>query len=292
MAATDAFRIIRNAPNRVTFPLRNTAGGLVSGLTGLTVTQLSKDSADFAAGSASAVEIGTSGVYYLDLDATDSTVTDSVTVLVTQASIVSHVQTVPFEPCLESGLAVGATVSSITLRAGSSAVDDIYNGCHLEIVRGTGRGQARCIVDYSGSTKVATIDARGWAATPDATSVYKIHFPGVRQGADIYPPVNVEQVDANATSAELLAYLYKGGFIPTSVSDASPTTSGWTCAAGLSAVDDFYNDAQILFVTGALAGTPPKRVIDYDGDTLTITCSPFPVAPANGDQFAIIAAVF
>lgn len=67
----------------------------------------------------------------------------------------------------------GGTTTTIKLAAGASAVDDFYNGMPISITAGTGNGQSGYIVDYDGTTKVATVAASTWAA-PDATSSYSI----------------------------------------------------------------------------------------------------------------------
>jgi hypothetical protein len=67
MASTDA-RLIpyKNAAWRVTFPILDADGDPVSGATGLD-SEVSKDAAAFADCTNEATEIGSSGVYYLDL---------------------------------------------------------------------------------------------------------------------------------------------------------------------------------------------------------------------------------
>jgi len=67
----------------------------------------------------------------------------------------------------------GGTTTSIKLAAGASATDDFYNGMTVSITAGTGNGQSGVIVDYNGTSKVATI-ASTWASGPDATSSYSI----------------------------------------------------------------------------------------------------------------------
>ncbi len=63
--------------------------------------------------------------------------------------------------------------STITLTSGSSATDDLYKGLVVVIASGTGAGQARRILSYVGSTKIATV-ATAWATNPDNTSVYAL----------------------------------------------------------------------------------------------------------------------
>jgi len=69
--------------------------------------------------------------------------------------------------------AQSATLNTIILAAGASAVDDIYNDMLIEITAGTGSDQVRKIIDYNGATKVATVESN-WDTTPDASSIYRI----------------------------------------------------------------------------------------------------------------------
>jgi hypothetical protein len=73
-----------------------------------------------------------------------------------------------------TGTAQAGAAGSITLAAGASATDDIYNGMIISLTSGTGSGSSGVIVDYNGTTKVATVQKTTAAFTPDATSVYSI----------------------------------------------------------------------------------------------------------------------
>lgn len=77
----------------------------------------------------------------------------------------------------EDGPAFGATSTTITLDTGvgtsASAVDDFYNGYSITITAGPGVGQTRKIVDYVGSTKVATVFP-AFSVLPTAASTYSI----------------------------------------------------------------------------------------------------------------------
>jgi hypothetical protein len=77
----------------------------------------------------------------------------------------------------DSGTAQTGAGTTITLRAGTSAVNDFYDGAIVQIVGGTGAGQARVIKQYVGASKLATV-ADGWGTTPDNTSVYIIRGLG------------------------------------------------------------------------------------------------------------------
>ena len=72
---------------------------------------------------------------------------------------------------LRRGIAQGGSANSITLDSGASATNNIYNGCWVAVVSGTGAGQARLITAYDGFTKIATTTIN-WITAPDATSVF------------------------------------------------------------------------------------------------------------------------
>lgn len=72
-----------------------------------------------------------------------------------------------------TGTAQAGAATTITLAAGESATDDLFNGATIDITGGTGAGQRNVITDYVGSTKVATVST--WGTNPDATSTYDIH---------------------------------------------------------------------------------------------------------------------
>lgn len=69
------------------------------------------------------------------------------------------------------GTAQAGAAGTITLASEASSTDDYYNGAVVKIVSGTGAGQSRQIIDYVGSTRVATVDAN-WVTNPSSDSVY------------------------------------------------------------------------------------------------------------------------
>jgi len=73
-----------------------------------------------------------------------------------------------------TGSATAGAAGSITLAAGASAVDDFYNGMVISITSGTGNGSSGIVVDYVGSTKVATVQPITTTFTPAASSAYSI----------------------------------------------------------------------------------------------------------------------
>lgn len=74
---------------------------------------------------------------------------------------------------VDHGIAqAGSTATTIKLRAYASSVNNNYLCNIVTIIAGTGRGQARLIGAYNGTTKVATICGDNWVTIPDTTSVY------------------------------------------------------------------------------------------------------------------------
>lgn len=80
---------------------------------------------------------------------------------------------------LSGATAQAGGASSITLANAESATDDIHSENVVSIVAGTGAGQTRLIIEYDGSSRVATVD-RPWAVQPDISSVYELlPFAGI-----------------------------------------------------------------------------------------------------------------
>jgi hypothetical protein len=73
----------------------------------------------------------------------------------------------------ENGTAQAGGASTITLRAGAGAADDLYKDEVVFITGGTGAGQTNRVTGYVGSTKVATVET-AWVTQPDATSTYVV----------------------------------------------------------------------------------------------------------------------
>ena len=78
-------------------------------------------------------------------------------------------------PEVRYNTAQAGAATTITLDTGANATDDYYNGTLILILGGTGSStppQTRVIIDYDGTTKVATVAA--WTVEPDATSVFLV----------------------------------------------------------------------------------------------------------------------
>lgn len=75
--------------------------------------------------------------------------------------------------------AYSAGATAITLAAGASSTNDIYNDHTIEITTGPGNGQTRTILDYVGSTKVATINLSFSTPIPTVSSNYSVINKGI-----------------------------------------------------------------------------------------------------------------
>ena len=73
---------------------------------------------------------------------------------------------------VDHGAVQAGTARTVTIREYASSVDDTYLCNIITIIAGTGRGQARLIGGYNGTTKVATICGDDWVTIPDTTSIY------------------------------------------------------------------------------------------------------------------------
>ena len=165
-------------PYTLVFPILDADGDPVSGASGLD-SEISLNGDTPADCTNEATEIGTSGMYYLTLTATEmaADVISGVTKTSTSGAKTTCWTLYPRKlPILLTADNAGAYDSTTTINLGSSAssVDDYYNGCIVYIYGGTGSGQVRMITDYVGSTKIATVHV-AWATNPDATSDLKIY---------------------------------------------------------------------------------------------------------------------
>jgi len=142
---------------------------------------------------------------------------------------------------IADGTATAGTVNSITLEAGSSAIDNIYNENLVAIIAGTGAGQCRMIAEYIGSTREAIVD-RLWTTTPNSTSEYQIMaFSGI---------LLTDHGLARAGTADTI-----------------------TLATTASTVDGAYIGSMVVLTTGIGPGQA-RLITAYVGSTRVATVSP------------------
>lgn len=178
---------IYNARLRLTFPILDADGDLVSGAT-TPDSEGSQDSGTFADLTNEITELATnSGVYFLDLINTETDckvlaiIVKSATAGAKTTTMVIHPMRLPV---LRTGTAQAGAASTITLDSGASAVDDFYVGCLVNITNNSPanvQGMCRKIIDYVGSTKVATVES-AWGTNPSSASTFEILAPPEAQG--------------------------------------------------------------------------------------------------------------
>jgi len=144
---------------------------------------------------------------------------------------------------LHQGTAQAGATNTITLDTGANATDDFYNHTRVVVEEGTGLEQERIIVDYNGTTKVATI-APPWVTNPDATSVFVLE-----------PALSHAETNSKTVKVGLAA---------------AATSTTITLSSDASTTDDYYNDDLIEIDSGT--GEGQARVItDYVGSTKVAT---------------------
>lgn len=99
-------------------------------------------------------------------------------------------------PVSRTGTAQAGTTSSITLDSGASATNNLYRYHGVEIIGGTGAGEASFVTGYTGASKVATVDP-AFAVAPDNTSVFLLR----KLGIDAATPAQVATAVWAATRA-------------------------------------------------------------------------------------------
>lgn len=150
MASTDA-RLIpyKNAAWRVTFPIFDADGDMVTGATGLD-SEISKDGGAFADCTNEATEIGSSGIYYLDLTSTEMNA-DTVAIQVKTSSSGAKTTNIVTYPQEADDVRV-----SVTHWAGTAvATPDTAGYPKVTLKAGTGTGEV------SLSSGLVTLSATG-----------------------------------------------------------------------------------------------------------------------------------
>lgn len=165
MASTDATAIpVKNQAYRVTFPIMDADGDLVTGATGLD-SEVSKDAGTFVDVTAEATEIATnSGIYYLDLTATEMNA-DTVAIIVKTTSSGAKTTVIVLYPQEAGDINVDVTYWNGT----AVATPDTAGYPKVTNKSGTGTGELNLtsgvidsnVTKWSG-TAVAAVDTAGY----------------------------------------------------------------------------------------------------------------------------------
>lgn len=161
---------------------------------------------------------------------------------------------------LHAGTAQAGASNTITLDTGASSIDDFYNHAKVVITENTGIEQERIIVDYVGSTRVATI-APPWITNPDSSSLFEVE-PAIAHAETNSKTVRVGLAQDSAAGTITLD------------ASASSTT-------------DFYKNDVVSIDAGT--GEGQERIITaYNGSTKVATIEPdWLVNPDTTSEFII-----
>lgn len=161
----------------------------------------------------------------------------------------------PYGMITNVGTAQAGAANTITLASTASATDNLYDPGLITIRSGTGAGQSRTIIQYTGSTKVAVVD-RDWRTNPDNTSVYVV----------VAMP-NLMSTNEGAAAG--------GG------------ASTITLNAGASATDNFYN-GQFVVLRSSTGQDQVRLITSYVGSTKVATVSAaWATNPVSGTGYMI-----
>lgn len=217
MAATDATVLpVKGQAYRVTFPILDADGDLVTGATSLD-SEVSKDGATFADCTNEATEIATSsGMYYLDLTATEMTA-DTVAIIVKTATSGAKTTPIVLYPSgtvvpefgiVRRGTPQSITSTTTTIDASAAFGDNVLAGMVLGVYGSTqAYWQYRAVNSNVGSTDVITHDA--WTTTPSGTLTYII-YAGAPMSSTTTLSNNVTQVAGSTAAATSLKNVLTG----------------------------------------------------------------------------------
>lgn len=162
------------------------------------------------------------------------------------------------------GTAQAGTSNTITLDAGASAIDNFFNNMSIFTVEGTGAQQQRIIIDYDGTTKVATISPQ-WVTTPDVTTEFEI-VPGITHAAG----TNLDLLVGHAVSSTATTIDLNG--------DAS-------------AIDGFY-DMQLISIHDGTGAGQARSITTYNGTTKVATINrAWDTNPDTTSEYVITATI-
>lgn len=207
-----------------------------------------------------------------------------------------------------------ASTTAIKLDASASAIDDAYTGCILKTTGGTGAGggsgslnnAARMIVDYDGTTKVATVSP-ALETGPDATTTFDIlhtefawyKLADLQAWKGTVPNAlqsgRVDSYIGALASGVIAAGSFASGALDAVWSTATRSLTAFSFAVDISAaaVSLIWDKATSGLTTSGSIG---KRLVDYlTGDSFARLGAPAgasvsaDIAAAKADTAAIVA---
>lgn len=255
MASGDALPIPKkNVAYRVTFPILDADGDLVTGAAGLD-SEISKDAGTFTDVTAEATEIATSsGMYYLDLSSTEMNA-DTVAIIVKTSTSGAKTTPVVLYPEEAGDIRVDVTQISGDATAANNA-ELAYDG--------TGFAFTNCTMP----TTTNLTNANPSAAT-------------------IADAVWDEAMSGHVTLGTYGQAL-RGMGLSGEVNDASATTTDFDVDGFTEATDNHFNGSVMVFTSGALLGQA-RVITDYTGSGQNcVFGEAWTDSPADNDDFVIM----
>ena len=190
---------------------------------------------------------------------------------------------------VDQGIAQAGTATTITLRDYASSINDTYLCNIVIIIGGTGRGQARLVGGYNGTSKVITLCGDNWITNPDNTSVYVVIPYGTTcascMGTSALAQINTEvdtvlntaipaspgadSVNERVKAIDILSEASGNGDLAAILADTNELQTDWANGGRL----DLIIDALALEATltamkgsGFLTGTDSLEAIRNRGD--------------------------
>jgi hypothetical protein len=256
-------------------------------------TEISKDMAGFA-DCTNEVAADTVGFGYLTLTSTEM----SCSVAEIASKCTSGPKTTPVIlyprklPILTSGTAQAGAAGTITLASGASALDDCYNGCIVKTTGGTGGAagarQARVVMDYNGTTKVATIGPNNWETNPANDTTYEVYLTELRPNPSIDDAVKAKTDNLPASPAAVGSAMTLSDAAITSAKFASGAITAEAVATDAIGAAELAADA-VTEIQSGLATAAALATVDGIVDTIAIDVAGLDGAAMRGTDSAATA---
>lgn len=278
MASTDARPVpLKNVAYRVTFPILDADGDLVTGATGLD-SEVSIDGGAFADATSEATELATaSGMYYLDLTAAEMN-GDTIAVIVKTSTV--GAKTTPIILYPEEAGDIRANLTQWSGTAPSALI--------------AGRVDANAQVVGAGAiTAAAVADGAIDAATFAAGAIDAAAIAADAIGASELAQGAADKVWASATRALTdksgFALAALDSWVIHSGTAQGGAASSVTLAAGAAATDDLYK-GQVVKLYGGTGAAQARVVTAYNGTSKVATVNrAWAVNPDATSTYAVLA---
>ena len=296
MASTDAKPFPqKNVAYRVTFPILDADGDLVTGAASLD-SEISKDGGTFADCTNEATEIATSsGVYYLDLTSTEMNA-DTVAIIVKTSTSGAKTTTMVMYPEETGDIRVSVTAFGGTAGTFSSGRPEVNTSHIAGSAVSTSSAQIGVnVVNFGGSAgtfasgrpEVNTTHAAGTAWGSGAITAASIATDAITSAKIAADAIGASELAADAV-AEIQSGLATASAVAPAVTGTadSGTTTTMVDAALTQADADYWAGSLIVFTSGNIAGQA-RRITAFNAGTDTITFSPATTQAVSTQNYEI-----